>query len=493
MKILMITAEAMPFAKTGGLADVVSSLSKALADDGNDVKIIMPRYYGISRDILTLFDKSIQVYSEYTENNINVYTSVIETEKKNKVTFYFVDHEKSFGRDGIYGNKTELDYADNPKRFAILCQSAFQLCRTLNWYPDIMHSHDWSSALVPVLLKYNERKNPEFANTASILTIHNLGYQGIYGKHLFPSLGVDWLYYYSAGFDDWDNMNLLKAGIQCADLITTVSPNYSKQIQTEELGFRLNSLLSYRKDDLYGILNGIDTEIWNPMKDKLIPHNYSVNTLSGKEKNKLELQKQMGLEQNIDIPLIGMIARFTEQKGIFELFGPTYGSCKAICTDMRVQFVVLGAGEHWCEQEVQFLTESLPNFRCYIGYNENLSHLIEAGSDFFLMPSKYEPCGSNQMYSMLYGTLPIARNTGGLADTIENYNEKTGEGSGFLLNDLTPQSIYDTTGWAVFAWYNKKNHIQQMKKRVMLNDFTWSKSSKKYELVYQKALEKIFK
>lgn len=482
----MISSEAMPFASTGGLADAVTSLSCALVDNGHNVKILLPRYYGISRDILKLLEGSLVVSNGLKEIQTTVYTATIKTPKDNNLEFYFIDYEEYFGRDGIYGSSTEPNYNDNPQRFSLLCQSAFQLCRKLNWYPDILHSHDWPSALVPVLLKFYEKQKPEFSKTKSVLTIHNLGYQGIYSKHLFPVTGVEWKNYYSAGFEDFDNMNFLKAGIQCADNITTVSPTYAKEILTPQLGFRLDSLLRYRNENLYGILNGIDTSVWNPQTDKFIYKNYSNDKLPVKVNNKLELQKRMGLEINPDIPLIGIISRFVEEKGIAELFAPSFGCSHAICTDMKVQFVVMGSGELWCEKEIKNLEEKLPNFKCFIGYNNELDHLIIAGSDFMLMPSKYEPCGSIQMHCQVYGSLPIVRKIGGFADTVENYNETTGSGTGFMFNDLTPQSVYDTVGWAVFAWYNKPSHIYQMKKRVMSKDFSWEKSIKEYEKVYKK-------
>ena len=486
MDILMISSEAMPFASTGGLAGAVTSLSCALMDSGHNVKILLPRYYGISRDILKLLDSGFVISNQYGKIQTKLYTSTIKTPNDNNIDFYFLDYEEYFGRDGIYGSVTEPNYNDNPQRFSLLCQSAFQLCRKLNWYPDILHSHDWPSSLVPVLLKFYERQNIEFSKTKSVLTIHNLGYQGIYSKHLFPVTDVEWKNYYAAGFEDFDNMNFLKAGIQSADIITTVSPTYAKEILTPQLGFRLDSLLRYRSEDLYGILNGIDISVWNPQTDKFIVKNYSKENLFAKFYNKLELQKRMGLEINPEIPLIGIVARFVEQKGIAELFAPDFGCCNAICTDMKVQFVVMGSGEIWCENEIKSLEEKLPNFKAYIGYKKELEHLIVAGADFMLMPSKYEPCGSIQMYCKHYGTLPIARRTGGFADTIENYNEDTGAGTGFLFNDLTPQSVYDTVGWAVFAWYNKNSHIDHMKKRVMMEDFSWEKSVKKYEQLYTK-------
>lgn len=485
MKILMVTSEAVPFAKTGGLADAVSALSIALVKLGHDVRIVMPRYYKIGRDSLTQLEGPMGVPTGYGEVWTAVYTTNLPG--KDIVPVYFIDHEQSFGRDGIYGTPQETDFADNPQRFSILCQGAFQLCRKLNWFPDIIHSHDWSSALASVLLKFNERHD-NFAQTASVLTIHNLGYQGVYGKHNYPSTGLDWKKFYSAGFEDWDRMNFLKAGIVSADELTTVSPTYAKEIQMGEYGFRMDGILRHRSNNLTGILNGVDTDVWNPSKDKKIPANYTDKTIEKKTEDKAALQERMGLEVNPDIPLLGIITRLTDQKGIAEIFAPSYGCAYKMCSEMNIQFVILGSGERWCEDEIRSLQSKLPNLRAFIGYDDALSHLIEAGSDFFLMPSRYEPCGLNQMYSLLYGTLPIVRKTGGLADTVENYNEATGEGDGFVLENLTPQSIFDTVGWAVYAWYNKPEHINLMKKRGMKKKFGWDISAKKYVEVYNKAL-----
>ncbi|HQL33412.1 MAG TPA: glycogen synthase GlgA [Treponemataceae bacterium] len=484
MKILMVTSEAVPFAKTGGLADAVSALSIALKREGHDVRIIMPRYYRIDRSRLDPIPGPMGVHSGYQEIWTALYESVLPG---SKVPVYFIDHEQSYGRDGVYGVPGETDFADNPQRFSLLGHAAFQLCRKLKWYPDIIHAPDWAAALAPILLKFNERRD-EFAKTASVFTIHNIGYQGVYGKHLYPYTGLSWDNFYAAGFEDWDRMNFLKAALVSSDKLTTVSPTYAKEIQRPEYGFRMDGILRYRAGDLTGILNGVDTDIWNPETDTLIAARYSHKTLDKKALNKEALQKKMGLPVDASIPIIGIVTRLADQKGVSELFGPAYGSAWRICTDLKLQMVVLGAGELWCENELSALNKSLPNFRAYIGYDEALSHQIEAGSDFFLMPSRYEPCGLNQMYSLMYGTLPIVRKTGGLADTVENYNEQTGEGTGFVLENLTPQSIYDTVGWACYAWYNKPDHIKAMQVRAMQKQFGWNISAKEYEGVYKSAL-----
>lgn len=488
MKILMVTAEAVPFAKTGGLADAVSALAIVLNKLGHDVRIVMPRYYKIDRSTLEPLEGPMGVPAGYIEAWTEVYQGTMPGTEGLPV--YFIDHEQSFGRDGVYGTSADPDFHDNPYRFSVLCHGAFQLCRKIDWYPDIIHAHDWSAALAPVLLRFIQRNNG-FQKTASVFTIHNLGYQGVYGKYNYPATGLDWNFFYAAGFEDWDRINFLKAGLTSADMLTTVSPTYAKEIQTPSSGFRMDALLRHRSQDLVGILNGVDTDVWNPSKDTFIAENYSVKNLEGKAKDKAALQERMGLPVDLDVPLFGIITRLADQKGVAELFAPTYGSMYKICTEMKVQVVVLGAGERWCEDELRALESKLPNFKAYIGYDESLSHQIEAGSDFFIMPSRYEPCGLNQMYSLLYGTLPIVRRTGGLADTVQNYNQETGEGTGFMFDELTPQSVFDTVGWAVYAWYNKKDHILAMQKRAMAQDFSWEASAEGYLEVYKRALSKL--
>lgn len=484
MKILMVTSETVPFAKTGGLADAVSALALIVKKQGHDVRIVMPRYYKIDRTKLKPIEAPLAVAAGQIETWVKVYESTLPS---SEVPVYFIDHEQCFGRDGIYGTKAEPDFHDNPYRSAVLCHGAFQICRMLGWYPDIMHAHDWFCALVPVLLKHVCR-NGYFAHTASVFTIHNLGYQGWYSKDSFPALGLDWNLYHGAGLERNGCINLLQSALSCADMITTVSPTYAQEIQTEEGGFGLDGLLRVRRDVVRGVLNGCDLDTWNPKTDKYIPYKFDSKNLANKAKCKAEVQKRLGLPVNPDVPLFGIITRLADQKGIAEVFAPSYGSIYNICSSMDVQFAILGSGEKWCEDEINALQSKLPNLRAFIGYDEGLSHLIEAGSDFFLMPSRYEPCGLNQMYSMLYGTLPIVRRTGGLADTVEQYNEFSGDGTGFLFDSLTPGAIYDTVGWATYAYYNKKDHIKQMQVRGMTKDFSWDKSAEGYMNVYSEAL-----
>ena len=484
MKILMVTAEAYPFAKSGGLADAVSALSKSIFQMGYDVRIFLPRYYRVNPANLELVAKNLPVQVGNTEIHWNLYKSVLPDVP---VPVYFFDYEKFFGRDSnLYGSKTEPDYRDNPLRFATFNRAAFELCKYLNWIPDIMHCHDWSSSFATVVKKFH-LAGPEFRNTKTVLTIHNMGYQGFYSIDALKTLGIDEVLQGPAGLTHTYGMDFLKAGITCADKITTVSETYAKEIQTPYGGFSLDGLMRYRSLDLTGIVNGADTTEWNPANDPLIPANFSKDDLSGKAKCKADLQKRFGLKVKKDVPLVGIMFRLADQKGINELFAPMYGCMWRMATELNAQFVVCGNGEEWCQNEIAALAKKLPNMGAFIGYNEDIGHKVEAGSDLFLMPSKYEPCGLNQIYSMLYGALPIVRNTGGLADTVSQYDEWDGTGTGFKFNDLTPDAIFNTVKWALGVYTNRPDHYKKMQVTAMSQTFGWEDSAKKYIKVYESA------
>jgi starch synthase len=484
VKILFISSELTPFAKSGGLGDAVSSLAIALTKLGHDVRVLIPRYYFISKNSLRRTNGLLAIDSARERHHAFLYATTMPSAP---VKVYFLDCETLYGRNGIYGYTSTQEFPDNPERFAVLSKAAFAACKGLGWIPDVMHAHDWPTALVPVYLNTIE-KNTEFSGTAGVLTVHNLGYQGIYGRDHFPEMGLGWEYFYGAGFEYYGNINLLKAGIVSAECITTVSPTYAREIQTPNGGFGLDGLLRQRSRDLVGILNGIDTNLWNTETDPYLPAHYSAQDLSGKAACKAALQKELGLPIDPDVPLIGMVTRLVEQKGISEVFGRTYGCMKKILDTIHVQVAVLGSGDAWAEEAIMNYSAQYSQFKGVIGYNERLAHLIEAGSDFFLMPSRYEPCGLNQMYSLVYGTLPIVHRTGGLADTVVNYNQELGEGTGFMFDDLTPQAVYDTVGWAMWAWYNRPHHIKTMRLRAMEQDFSWTRSAEEYVRLYQHAL-----
>ncbi|MDX9827039.1 MAG: glycogen synthase GlgA [Spirochaetia bacterium] len=484
MKILMISSEAVPFAKSGGLGDAVSALAVSLSELGHDVRLLMPRYYSIHKEGLKALEGPMGVPMGDAEHWTEVFSALLPN---SHVPVYFLDYEAFFGRGGVYGDSNKEEYSDNPRRFALLSRAAFQLCRKLGWIPDMLHAHDWPTSLVPVYLSTLE-SNDEFSKTASVLSIHNLGYQGIYPKEHFPFFGLDWASFHGAGLEFHDSINLLKAGICSADCLSTVSPTYAREIQTPAYGFDLDGLLRYRSRNLVGILNGVDYRVWNPEIDPYIPATYSVHRMEGKAVCKKALQESFGLSLDPSLPLIGMVARLTEQKGIEEMFSKGFGAIPEVCRSLAVQFAVIGSGEAWCEEELTRLSERFPNFKAKIGYDDKLAHLVEAGSDFFLMPSRYEPCGLNQMYSLRYGTLPIVHRTGGLADSVQNYVQETGDGTGFMFDDLTPRALYNTIGWAVWAWYNRNTHIEMMRTKAMTRVFSWEKSAREYTALYSRAL-----
>jgi starch synthase len=491
MKILLAASELLPYAKTGGLADAVASLAVYLAKEGNEVRVVMPRYYCINKDELGLKQLAgpLSIPVGYGgEEWCAVYESTLPgSPAENPVIVYFVEYDVFYGRNELYGNAANPDFPDNPRRFTFLSRAVFQVCRKLKWYPDVFHANDWQTALVPVFLKHKEKTGP-FAKSVSVLTIHNLGYQGIYKKENFDYTGLGWNVYYESGFEDFGMMNMLKAGIYTACKLNTVSEAYAAETKTQAGGFRLDGPLRVRSADYQGILNGIDRNVWNPAADAYIPAGYSVKDLSGKALVKAALQKEFGLPVEPNVPLIGMITRLTAQKGVGELFGPGYGSAYSLCRNIKLQLAIVGTGDKWCENEIRSLASRLPNIRAHIGFSERLSHMVEAGADFFLMPSRYEPCGLNQMYSLAYGTIPIVRNTGGLADTVENFNQEAGTGTGFVFNDLTPEAIYNTVGWAVWAYYNRKKDIKALRLRGMKQDHSWEQSARKYIEMYESAI-----
>jgi starch synthase len=484
---MMVSSEIVPFAKAGGLADMVGALSAALGQLGHDVRVVLPRYYGIDLGRLRRIGAPLGVPLGDGEEWCAVYEGRMPGVE---VPVYFLDHEELYGRDGIYGTRIEPAFGDNLRRFAVLCRGSLQLAKTLGWIPHIVHAHDWPAALAPVYLNTVDREGP-FAATGSLLTIHNLGHQGIFDKSEFETVGLPWDSFHGAGFEFFDDVNLLQAGLRNADVLTTVSPTYAEEIQTPIFGHRLDGLLRYRSRALFGILNGMDYDEWNTESDPLLAATYSHRAYRrGKAANKAALQKAFELELNPKIPVYGIVSRLVEQKGFGALCGPAHGSLASMCTDFDVQFAILGTGEAWCEDELAALAQRYPNLSVKLAFDNRLAHLIQAGSDFFLMPSAYEPCGLAQMYALRYGTLPIVRATGGLADTVVNYDQDTGEGTGFVFQQLTPSAIYDTVGWALWAWHHRPKHLDAMRKRAMRVRFLWSDAAERYSDLYRSAIDR---
>jgi starch synthase len=362
-----------------------------------------------------------------------------------------------------------------------------QLCKDLVFKPDIVHVHDWHTAPGAAYLKIWDWNDPIVGGAASVLTIHNIAYQGVYDAAHYPYIGLQLSNFTAEKFEDHGRVNFLKGGIFYADMLNTVSPTYANETRTPELGYGLAPYLNNRGRDYVGILNGVDYQEWNPATDPLIPARFQAENLTGKEICKAELQARFGLRVDPSIPIFAVVSRFVEQKGLDLLAG----TMDRILANMRVQFVVLGSGEKSLERYYGGLPGRFPGrVGAFIGYHNELAHWIEAGADFFVMPSRYEPCGLNQMYSLKYGTLPVVRATGGLEDTVEQYDERLGTGTGFKFMDANPTAVYYAIGWAVSTYYDRKQHIGRMVQQAMSQDFSWQKSCAQYERLYTRAIQK---
>lgn len=482
LKVLMVASECAPFAKTGGLGDVVAGLSKALEDLGHDVRICIPLYASVDYVKWGLrFERNACVHMGNGEENwVGAHTTVLD----GGVKVWFVDYNRFFGRRGIY-DEDNREYDDNAFRFGLLSKAALQLCKDAGWIPDVIHVHDWPTAVVAALLKTWDRILSPLSHTASVLTIHNIGYQGVYHASAMNYLGVGWEHFTADKFEDHGRINLLKAGVHFADVITTVSPTHAKEVLTPAGGMGLAPYLNGRGKDFIGILNGCDYEHWDPAIDPLIPSHYTASDMRGKAVCKAVLQQRFALEIDPHLPVFGIVGRFVPQKG----FRLLMDALPRALNTMAMQVVVLGSGDWHTEAFFNWLALNYPGrVGVYIGFHNELSHLIEAGSDFFLMPSRYEPCGLNQMYSLKYGTLPIVRATGGLDDTVQNYDESTATGTGFKFWAANSLALYNTIGWANATWHDRPQHITQLRQHAMAQNFDWSESARKYLDVYQQAL-----
>ncbi|HEY0981632.1 glycogen synthase GlgA [Schlesneria sp.] len=491
MRIVLASSEAVPFSKTGGLGDVATALPKALAQVGHDVSLFTPFY----QQIIAKRGSSVPVIEptgltfRVTVGSKHVEGQILKSSLPgSRATVYLIEQPHYFNRPGLYVEQ-EQDYRDNSERFIFFSRAVMEATRLLNLKPDIIHANDWQTGLIPALFKIEFQGSPGFERTASIFTIHNMAFQGQFWHWDMLLTGLDWKYFNWRQMECYGHLNLLKTGIAFADLVTTVSPTYSREIQTAEFGCGLNAALSSRHDDLFGILNGVDTEVWNPATDPHIAQNYTAATVAeGKAACKAELQRRLGLPVRPDVMLLGSISRMTHQKG-FQLVE----QCSSMLMDQDIQFVFLGSGEPRFEQLLTKLAESHPGkVATHIGYDEPLSHQIEAGADAFLMPSEFEPCGLNQMYSLLYGTVPIVRAVGGLADSVvdasdENLANRTANGFAFreFRSDVLFWNICRAR--ALFADKQKWSSLQQTG---MKQDWSWTHSANEYQRVYELALEK---
>jgi starch synthase len=484
LKILFVASECAPFAKVGGLGDVVGGLPKALRKLGHDARVLLPLYSQIDRarfGIRPVGNACVHMGAG-VEHWIGLHDALLD----NDVPVWFVEFDAYFGRPGIYDGPAG-HYMDNAFRYALLSKAALQICKDFRFIPHVMHSHDWPTAVVPAFLKTWDRVLSPLSNTASVLTIHNLGYQGKYDANVMPRLGLGPEHFTPDKFEDHGKVNLLKAGISFADALTTVSPAHAREILEPVGGQGLAMLLNDRRTDLFGILNGADYSQWNPATDSQIPARFTPKDLTGKAACKTALQRLFHLEERPDLPLFGIVSRFAYQKG----FSLLREALPAALNNMAMQCVALGNGDLDTEDFFRYLGATYPGrANAHIGFSVELSHLIEAGCDFFLMPSLYEPCGLNQIYSLKYGTLPVVRATGGLDDTVQNYNEATGTGTGFKFWEPSARALYYCIGWAVSTWFDRPQHIVMLRQQAMAQNFDWATSAQRYVSVYQHALQK---
>lgn len=487
INILFVASEVDPFAKTGGLADVSSALPKAIKEQGHEIRIMLPRYRFISErkfklhDIIRLKDIPIPVGNDTALGNVK---SSFISNLKEKVQVYFLDNEKYFGRDGVYQSPTsKKDYKDNDERFVFFCRGVLETLKRLGWQPDIIHCNDWQTGLIPAYLKTLYADDPLFKNVKTIFTIHNMAYQGSFPFETFEKSNLPKDAFKAEGVEAYGKFNFLKAGLVYADTITTVSEKYAHEIcDSDEYGAGLNGLLHTRKKDLRGILNGIDTHIWNPLSDEHIFRKYDIKSIDAKVDNKRALLRKFGLAFEETTPVIGAISRLVEQKG-FDLV-------LEVIEDLmkqKVQFVMLGSGDAELEKHFDKVQKKYPKqMGITFGYDEELAHMIEAGSDLFLMPSRYEPCGLNQMYSMRYGTLPIVRATGGLDDTVEDYSG-SGKGTGFKFEKYDAKELMKALLRAIKV-FQQQDEWKKLMRNGMQKDFSWAHSASKYISLYKDLL-----
>lgn len=474
MKILFLTPEVAPWSKAGGLGDATAALAKALAALGHDIRIVTPLYGSVQSSSL------LKVYRESLVVGVKPSDSCgvkIAADLNPKV--YFLEHPKYYGAPEIYG-----DRVDAGARALFLTRAGLDLCLADDWIPDVVHAHDWTVALAPVLMNTVLRGTP-LGQSASVLTIHNLQHQGLFGTECIDLLGLpEWLLS-PDNLECLGGINLLKGGIFHATRLTTVSPTYAKEILSPEFGFGLDHVIRHRAADLEGILNGVDADDWNPARDTLIPARYQATDLTGKVLCKAELQRTCGLEKAPGTAMIGIVSRMWDQKGLDLTIEPLRARLRAA----EIQLVVLGSGDPAVEAAFLSLAAEFPQ-RAFvrIGYDNQLAHRIEAASDFFLMPSRFEPCGLNQLYSMAYGTLPIVRNTGGLADTVDGWHQGDAKSTGIVFDHADSTGVQWALGQALRLYYQHENEFHAVRHRAMARSFSWTTSALNYVRCYEEAI-----
>lgn len=490
LRVVIAASEAVPFSKTGGLADVAGALAKSLDQLGHDVTLILPDYFVIRQSQTTLppivdagLRFSIPMNGRVVSGAVN-WTTLPNT----SVRVLLMRQPEYFDRRHLYQEHGH-GYVDNCERFAFFSRGVLEICRQMILRPDVIHCNDWQTGLINGLLQTQFSGRPGFERTASLITLHNMAYQGRFWHFDMSLTGMDWKHFNHNQMEAWGDLNLLKTGIAFADQITTVSPTYATEICTPEGGYGLEGLLMHRRDDLTGILNGIDDEVWNPETDPLLPARYSIETAAdGKALCKSHLQRRMHLDERANVPVLGMVSRMADQKG-FDLIT---GAAERIL-EQDLQLVFLGTGDPLYEAQLRDLAGRYPGkVAAEIGFDESLAHQIEAGADMFLMPSRFEPCGLNQMYSLRYGTVPIVRKVGGLADSVVNFeseSESIQTATGFMFVDYSKDLLAETIEKAV-ALYRHPDIWKRIVRNGMSRDWSWSRSALEYVAVYRRALER---
>lgn len=484
MRILMSSSEVAPFVKVGGLADVVGALPLALEALGHEVVVVCPLYGCVThREDLRLHKRPLEV--RLSQDN-TVEAQVWETTlPHSSVRVFFLEYALFFERPEVYDGPWGA-HEDNDLRYAFLSQATLDLCSYLNWTPNIIHAHDWPTALIPVLLRTKAGIPSVLKEASTVLTIHNLQHQGMHHERVLDFLDLPRWLFTQDHLEAMGAVNFLKGGIHYADKITTVSRTYAAEIQTPEQGFGLDPLLHKRSSNLIGIVNGIDMHLCNPEIDPLLPYNFSAKDLLGKALCKKELQAFFGFEQDPSVAVFSAIARLYWQKGLDVLAD----IAEAFVIKMHVQLVVIGSGEPELEERFRQLALKYPKkIAVYVGYRPQLVHLTQAGSNFFIMPSRFEPCGLTQLYAMRYGSVPIVRETGGLLDTVEQYDENALTGTGLRFQDLTPLSLLNTLGWACATYYDRPEAYKILQENALSQNFSWASPAKEYEAVYESAMK----
>ena len=480
MRVLLASSEVHPYSKSGGLADMVAALAKALGRAGHQVGLVTPLYRGIRERFpkLQRFDYHIEVPLGLER----VAGGVWIDQPSEGVTVYFVDRPEFYDRTSLY-NEGGQDYPDNAQRFLFFSKAVAHLARYLPWQPEVVHVHDWQAGLVPLLMLHQRSHDGWHNAPRTCLTIHNLAYQGNFSRAQYALANLPPDYFQPNGVEFWGQLNCLKAGINYADLLTTVSPRYAREITTEEFGCGLDPALRARQDTLLGILNGVDYDEWNTVNNPNLKFPYSVDDLRGKAANKAALQKELGLPVEPDVPLFGSITRLADQKGVDIQLGALEEMLSS-----EMQFVLLGSGSAEFERAYLGLAGRYPRkVVARLGYNQGLSHRIEAGSDFFLMPSRFEPCGLNQMYSQRYGTIPLVRVTGGLDDTVTDLTEDERKADGIKFREYSVRALSKSIRKALVL-YATPELLHYMRVNAMRADFSWDRTSREYIGAYRRIL-----